>query len=583
MFRSRVMAILKKWRLSLNTQAMLVVTMTVVMAIVLGASAYHFNARLAKAPEQIFEKGLLVVSHARLAQQNALRLQTEAYLADQELFAYEFEDLKSNAQIVQERAHSEGTMEAAKTLFTRFDGLDAAALRDDTDMLTLIAADADILAEYAAADGYLLQSEIQETAAQNHEVLVILAAVCIGLSVLAAFWMFLALIVPLGSVMRDMLTLSNGGAIEKFACEKRADELGDMARALRLFDATTRKARDLVEQQAEASRRASLAEQEAAAERQRIQAEAERKQLEEISRSAERQKKAVEELLNELNTEIEAVTANVVGNIEVDITKLHKTVAALRDGAQAISAEAGELSTFAQALCQDAASNYRQVSHVKDASITAHSEISKVFDRMVESQQSVDAMGASVEQMTSAARRIEEMLGLIEDIAEQTNLLALNATIEAARAGEAGKGFAVVAGEVKSLAGKTSGATASIRELVQDVDKATQGTLSAIKELSETVNVTVQITKDTAGVLDSQRGAMDTVHDNSRRVEESSGRARERADVLVESNQKTEEYCAHVSDVTERINTQIAGLQKALGEILTISAVGGNKRKSNVA
>ena len=60
-----------------------------------------------------------------------------------------------------------------------------------------------------------------------------------------------------------------------------------------------------------------------------------------------------------------------------------------------------------------------------------------------------------VEGLATAAEKIGEVVGLINDIASQTNLLALNATIEAARAGDAGKGFAVVATEVKSLADQT--------------------------------------------------------------------------------------------------------------------------------
>lgn len=50
-----------------------------------------------------------------------------------------------------------------------------------------------------------------------------------------------------------------------------------------------------------------------------------------------------------------------------------------------------------------------------------------------------------------SAKKITNIIELINSIAEQTNLLSLNASIEAARAGEAGKGFAVVASELPSL------------------------------------------------------------------------------------------------------------------------------------
>lgn len=64
---------------------------------------------------------------------------------------------------------------------------------------------------------------------------------------------------------------------------------------------------------------------------------------------------------------------------------------------------------------------------------------------------------------------VSKVSGDIQTVARLTNLLALNATIEAARAGDAGKGFAVVAGEVKTLAGKTSGAASVIDQTIQDV------------------------------------------------------------------------------------------------------------------
>ena len=58
----------------------------------------------------------------------------------------------------------------------------------------------------------------------------------------------------------------------------------------------------------------------------------------------------------------------------------------------------------------------------------------------------------SVEAIQQGARRMSEIIGVIDGIAFQTNILALNAAVEAARAGEQGRGFAVVASEVRMLA-----------------------------------------------------------------------------------------------------------------------------------
>src|SRR3546814_4920583 len=63
---------------------------------------------------------------------------------------------------------------------------------------------------------------------------------------------------------------------------------------------------------------------------------------------------------------------------------------------------------------------------------------------------------AAVTRIEDSARKISDIVGLIDEIAFQTNLLALNASVEAARAGEAGKGFAVVAQEVRALAQRSA-------------------------------------------------------------------------------------------------------------------------------
>jgi methyl-accepting chemotaxis protein len=59
---------------------------------------------------------------------------------------------------------------------------------------------------------------------------------------------------------------------------------------------------------------------------------------------------------------------------------------------------------------------------------------------------------STMDSINASAKKIVDIIGVIDGIAFQTNILALNAAVEAARAGEQGRGFAVVASEVRNLA-----------------------------------------------------------------------------------------------------------------------------------
>jgi len=141
------------------------------------------------------------------------------------------------------------------------------------------------------------------------------------------------------------------------------------------------------------------------------------------------------------------------------------------------------------------------------ASIAANAENSnsaahQTSETMEQMHQQVNAIAERSLALGQGSQKIGEILELINDIADQTNILALNAAIEAARAGEAGRGFAVVASEVRKLAERSIRSTASIREIVAELQDKTNATILATERGSKHADEVVELMRATGQELD---------------------------------------------------------------------------------
>lgn len=109
----------------------------------------------------------------------------------------------------------------------------------------------------------------------------------------------------------------------------------------------------------------------------------------------------------------------------------------------------------------------------------------------------VDTMGA----INESAKRIVDIISVIDGIAFQTNILALNAAVEAARAGEQGRGFAVVAQEVRSLAQRSASAAKEIKDLINDsVTKVDLGS-KLVDQAGATMSEVVESVKRVSDII----------------------------------------------------------------------------------
>jgi len=181
--------------------------------------------------------------------------------------------------------------------------------------------------------------------------------------------------------------------------------------------------------------------------------------------------------------------------------------------------------------------------NAQNADKGSHMAKSMVDMTDVSSEASRELMKAMGE-ISTASKKVGDIISTVNEVAFQTNLLALNAAVEAARAGEHGKGFAVVAEEVRALAQRSAEAANQIRNLIQD-------TMQKVHAGDKIDNRSVESLTEIITQINELSGTMDEVAASSN--EQSSGvdevnRALTRIDSTTQQNATNVEVLASTSD-----------------------------------
>jgi methyl-accepting chemotaxis protein len=286
---------------------------------------------------------------------------------------------------------------------------------------------------------------------------------------------------PLSVITTTIEQVAGGAEHVEVPHTGRADEIGALARAIRIFQEAMQRNRNLTTQVSEES--------------------AER---EERSRHVEA---SVEEFKQAIGAVLHALTDNA---------------SAMRNTAQTINRVTSESSQRAVAASDATSQASGNVSAVAGAAEELSASVQEIGRQVRHSADAVEQTGqrteksiSEIESLAAATQRIDGVLTLIQTIAEQTNLLALNATIEAARAGDAGRGFAVVAHEVKALAGQTAKATEEIGQNVSLIQSTTRNAVDAVRQIGGAVREINDITSNIAGAVGQQDAATREISANA--------------------------------------------------------------------
>ncbi|WP_094847683.1 methyl-accepting chemotaxis protein [Bordetella genomosp. 9] len=158
--------------------------------------------------------------------------------------------------------------------------------------------------------------------------------------------------------------------------------------------------------------------------------------------------------------------SGAVGSVRLAVDDIHSDMRALAAGGVQLSERTAEQAGMLQETAAGMSTLAVTVNATSENAERASAQSQRVAALAEQGAQAVDRVVARMQDIADSARRIGDIVGVVDGIAFQTNLLALNAAVEAARAGESGRGFAVVAGEVRTLAQRSAGAAREIKSLI---------------------------------------------------------------------------------------------------------------------
>jgi methyl-accepting chemotaxis protein len=327
--------------------------------------------------------------------------------------------------------------------------------------------------------GLLRQRDLRVSADAARTISVVVYGIPIAFVIVAVIGFFITrdISTPLGEITSQATRIASGDLSAKPEYLNRSDEVGELARAFadmtRSLQITANLAREIAAGDLSVKPRPQSEKD--------VLGNAFATMVENLREVTQQLREGASVLASSANEIVATVAQAASGSTETAaaVSQTSATVEEVKQTAQ--------LSTEKARYVADSAQKTAQISQ------NGRKSLEESLEAMHRIQEQMESIAQSIVQLSEQGQAIGEITGTVSDLAEQSNLLAVNAAIEAAKAGDQGKGFAVVAQEVKNLAGQSKQATAQVRSILAEVQKATSTAVMVTEQGSKAVEAGVKL------------------------------------------------------------------------------------------